>query len=399
MNEGQAVENSHGKIWYGMHFYPGVAEYEEPGQDPFRVFINENTIRSMSPSFAGRPIFVEHVDEVDPDINEVRKEADGWVVESFFNSTDGKTWAKFITVSDRADTAIRRGYRLSNAYIPKAFGEGGIWNGVSYQREVTSAEYEHLAIVRNPRYEESVILTPEEFKAYNEEKLLELKKLSNSKEEKRNMGFKLFKKQKVENSLDVESTMVELPLSKKEMTLAAVINGYDKVLNMHGYANGDHLVKVGDKDEMSVNALVQKHMEACNELADMKKSKEEPGNERGEMVDNDDDMDDMGDESMDNDDDQEGTVDSGMKDVGDRGGDKHLNDEDNDKGEKDEKDEMRKKTNKGMKNALEAKRALRAKADRLRNAHLRGYDRGEEGPAISLPQDQVARGKARYGAK
>ena len=31
-------KNSKGKIFYGMHFYPGVAEYQEPGGEPYRVF-------------------------------------------------------------------------------------------------------------------------------------------------------------------------------------------------------------------------------------------------------------------------------------------------------------------------------------------------------------------------
>jgi hypothetical protein len=135
--------NSKGQIFYGMHFYPGVAEYEDPEEGPFRVFINENTIRNMGPSFAGRPIFVDHVDEVDDNLEELHGKEDGWVIESFFNAADGKTWAKFIVVSERGLTAIRRGYKLSNAYIPKSFSDGGLWNGVTYKKEVTAGEYEH----------------------------------------------------------------------------------------------------------------------------------------------------------------------------------------------------------------------------------------------------------------
>lgn len=176
--------NSKGSVYYGMHFYPGVAEYSESGGEPYRIFINENTIRSMSPSFTGRPIYVEHVDGVEENVDDVRKGADGWVIESFFNTADGKTWAKFVVVSERGERAIKNGFKLSNAYIPKSFGQGGLWNGVSYAKEVTAGEFEHLAIVKNPRYEESVILTPEQFKEYNDKHTLELQRLANSKEEK-----------------------------------------------------------------------------------------------------------------------------------------------------------------------------------------------------------------------
>ena len=137
---------SKGKIYYGLHFYPGVAEYAEPGREPFRVFLNEDTIRSMDPTFAGRPVFVRHVGEVSEDIQELKKQADGWVIESFFNEADGKHWVKFITTSEEADDAIGRGWTLSNAYFQTKLGEGGLWNGVSYQNQIIAAEYEHLAL-------------------------------------------------------------------------------------------------------------------------------------------------------------------------------------------------------------------------------------------------------------
>ena len=358
-----------------MHFVPGVAEYGEPGKDAFRIFINEDTIRKMNPSFAGRPIFVEHVDEVDPNLSDLRKEADGWVVDSFYNAADGKTWAKFIVVSEIGLSAIRRGWKLSNAYVPKSFGDGGLWNGVSYQKEVTSAEFEHLAIVSNPRYEESVIMSPDQFKAYNEEKTTELKKFANSKKGETKMGFSIFKKQKVENSLDLEGLVVELPKSKKELSLTKVINDYDTILNMNGYANGDHMVKCGN-DEMSVNDLVKKHMEACNELEKMKSAKSMEGGEPGKGADDDDPAAKNSEESLDED----------LGEVGSRGGDKHLsNEEEGDSGDegkdKDKKDKM--------KNARE-------KAKAVKTAPFKMFE--DAVPSVELSMDQVARGKARYGS-
>ena len=57
----------------------------------------------------------------------------------------------------------------------------GVCHGVDYDNEVTDGEYEHLALVEDPRYEDSIILTPDEFKAYNLEKENELSMLTNSK--------------------------------------------------------------------------------------------------------------------------------------------------------------------------------------------------------------------------
>lgn len=373
------VKNSNGQVFYGMHFYPGVAEYSEPGKEPYRIFINEDTIRSMSPTFAGCPIFVEHVDEVNPNLNKLREEADGWVVESFYNAADGKTWAKFIVVSERGLAAIRNGFKLSNAYIPKGFGQGGLWNGVTYAKEVTAGEFEHLAIVRNPRYEESEILSPEQFKRYNEEKEIELKKLANSKEERKG-ELMFFKKTKVENSKDFEAMSVTLPKSKKEMTLAEMVEKMDKIENMQGYANDEHMVKVGD-GEMSVKNLSEKYMAACNELDEMKKNKDgadvELEKEKKEI-------------------DVEGDMKNDDAD-GDSDGDKKENEEDEEKEKKEneEKEAADEKKQNALEKARADKAAKAARFEALKNAQNNVSD---EVARVDLMEDQVARGRARYGS-
>src|SRR5580698_5188714 len=249
------IQNTAGKIYYGIHFYPGLAQYQDsPEQEPYRVYLNEDTLRSMDPTFAGKPIFVEHVDDVTPNINKLRSEADGWVIESFYNAADGKHWVKFIVVSEEGERAIRRGMKLSNAYVPKSFKDGGLWNGIPYSKEILSAEYEHLAIVENPRYEESVIMTPDEFKLHNEQQVLELKKVANSKGATK-MKFNFFKKTRVENAIDPDLQLV-LPKSGKSVSLQKLINdAYEKdqdpamekhdeageSAKSHSMANMDHM--------------------------------------------------------------------------------------------------------------------------------------------------------------
>jgi hypothetical protein len=379
VNLDEAIRNSKGKIFYGMHFCPGVAQYDN-ADGSFKVFVNEATIRKMNPSFAGRPVFVDHVEEVDENINLLRNEADGWVVESFFNQADGKTWAKFIMVSERGFQAIRLGYRLSNAYIPMLDNTTGVWNGVTYQKNVIDGEFEHLAVVKSPRYDESVIMTPDEFKAYNENLNVELKRLANSNDKKGESKMKFFKRTKVENSAVDVSTLVELPLSKKEVTLERVINEYDKILNMNGYANGDHMVKVGEKDEMSVNDLVKKHMDMCNEMEKLKSAKGDEGGEPGKGEDEVGDLDVAKNAPI-----EDETSETKI----DRPGDKSLDNED-DEAMENEDDESEEDKKKKMKNEAKAKAAA------LKNAHLNVRD--EEPATIDLAEDQVARGKSRYGS-
>lgn len=371
------LTNSAGKIFYGMHFYPGVAEYADPARsEPYRIFINESTIRKMNPSFAGRPVFVEHVEEVEEKVDDLRKDADGWVVESFFNSADGKTWVKFIVVTERAERAIRNGWRLSNAYLPSGFKNGGLWNGVQYEKEVTGGEYEHLAIVKSPRYEESVILNPDQFKAYCEEKELELKKLANSNDKKETDTMKLsfFKKTKVENAPDLEGMSVTLPKSGKEKTLTQIINEADAVAVRNGLANEEDMVKVGE-NEMSVKELVNKYSAMCSELEGMKKKNEEV--QEDVEVENEDEADkdakeaEKGVENMDVESDKDA-----MK--------KAL-----ELAEHEEKEVLEKKSN-----TKETVKKDQKHFDTLKNAHKSGL----ETVRIELMEDQVARGKSRYGS-
>lgn len=372
------VKNSKGKVWYGLHMYPGVAEYAEKGKEPFRIFINETTIREMNPTFAARPVFVRHADDVSEDLSKLKSDADGWVVESFFNQADGKTWCKFITVSERADRAIQSGWKLSNCYIPHKLGNGGTWNGLTYDREVVTGEYEHLAIVPDPRYEESLILSPEQFKEYNEKKVNELKRLSNNNERPK-MKLKIFKREKVENSIDT-SLVVVLPKSGKEMTIEQLVNAADES-DTPRFANAKDKVKVGE-NEMTVSELVAEYTEACKELA-LKNKKDAVCNEDDEEMD---------DEVLENEDDEEMDEDEVLE-----------NEDDGDvealkKAEElvdHEEEEIEDKIDRA-KNRKKNSAAAREKADKLRNAH-KNPDVPEVRP-VMLPRDQLALGRKKYGS-
>lgn len=378
------INNSSGKIWYGIHFYPGVAEYKDgPDKEPYRVFLNESTLRTMDPSFAGKPVFFEHVDEVEPDINELRKESDGWVIESFFNSSDGKHWVKFITVSDKAERAIKNGFKLSNAYRPKSFSKGGLWNGVSYLKEIIEGEYEHLAIVNNPRYEESEILNPEQFKDYNDNKFLELKRLSNSKGDSI-MKFSIFKKSKVENAFDPELSII-LPKSGKEMTFVQIINSMDEMEDAKKknevMADMDHKVKMHDGSMCNVAELMEKHKAMHDELEMMKKEKKDSSDEEGKKED-------------------ELEKESGLaKEEHDVEVEGDLsNDESEDKDAKKKALQLAEHEEKEIEAAK--KKNAKAKADALKNAHIHAFkNAAESAQVIELASDKVARGKSLYGSK
>lgn len=366
------------KIYYGLHMVPGVAEYRDPGSEPYRLMLEEETIKNMDPTFAGRPVYVDHVDKVDMDNLQV--EADGYVVESFYNPTDGKHWCKFIVVSDKGHEAIRKGWSLSNSYIPKELRGGGLWHGVEYAKEVTRAEYEHLAIVQNPRYQESKILTPEEFKEYNGQKEIELKRLTNSNEGEKNMGLSFFKKSKVENTLDLEGTVVKLPKSGKEYTIAQLANAQDEMEKKAmepQMANSEHGVMVGEA-KMSVGDLVKKHMDCMNELEEMKKK--HSSSDEGEKKEN-----------------EEGAEEK--KENEDMPGDKKENMEMDEKKENMDDEEAKKKALELAKHEEDEmsgkKKNSKTNFEALKNAHLESTTSRR----IEIGIDKVARGKARYGSQ
>lgn len=266
------IKNDSGvvKRFFGLHMVEGVAQYLGEGGEPYRILILEEVLKRMDSTFEGRPVFVGHQEA---NLERLREQADGYVVKSFFNKSDGKHWAEFIVVSDKGLEAIRNGWRLSNAYKLKQLGQGGRWHAVDYEKTVEMGEYDHLAIVDDPRYSESIILSPEEFQEYNRKKEAELAHLTNSNDKpqkkkgeiKMPIGLNFFKKQKVENSEQVtalEELSIKLPKSGREVDLITLINEADASAQDVGFANGSDKVKVGDK-EMNVDDLVKEYNSLC----------------------------------------------------------------------------------------------------------------------------------------
>lgn len=361
--------------YFGLHMNEGVAEYRDPkvnNGEPYRILVAERAIKNMDPTFEGRPVYVKHVDDVD--LKNIH-EAGGFVVRSFYNKSDGKHWVEFLVISDRGHQAISNGWKLSNAYVPTSFSQGGLWHGVEYAKEVENGEYEHLAIVPDPRYAESIILTPAEFKTYNNEKELELTKLANSTEGERPM-LNFFKKNvtKLENAAELEATSVTLPKSKKEITILELVNKMDAIENMQGYANGDHLVKAGE-EEMTVNEMVKKFKKMNDEAAKSAEDKKEN------------DQDEKKEPELDNESDEE---DDDKK--------KKSKKENEDDQEEEKEPEMKNKGKK--KNAADPEKKPVDKDQSffndLKSAHLIPIT---EEKVFELAQDQVERGKARYGSK
>lgn len=410
------------RIFYCKHIAPGVCAYADE-----TILIGEEALKEMDKTFAGKPIYVNHQKV---DLEKIQQEADGYVAESFYLPEDGCHWAKMIIVSDKGQEAIRKGWKVSNAYVPDEFGIGGEWHNIPYNREVMKAHYTHLALVDNPRYEEAEVMTPEDFKMYKEQKREQLKSLENAKTkgEGKTMKWKLFKKTEVTNSDDLSKVMVELS-NGSTVSIGEMVNSVEKDLKEKEEKNKcnedilEKTVKVNGED-VTVADLVKEYESKCNkcnedEKDDKEKEKEEKKSKKNLKKNAEEDKDEKEKKDSEEEKDKEekeekeskkneGEEVDKRKEIDEIGGflkEKGLNDEDirfviglaeklsyeKDEAGKDNEDEeiekdltIEKKDKKNAKELLEAEEKANAK--------------GFQGQVVDTMSRRLARGQERYGS-
>ena len=408
------------KVFYCKHIAPGVCAYADE-----TILIGEEALKEMDKTFAGKPIYVNHQKV---DLEKIQQEADGYVAESFYLPEDGCHWAKMIIVSDKGHEAIRKGWKVSNAYVPDEFGIGGEWHNIPYNREVMKAHYTHLALVDNPRYEEAEVMTPEDFKMYKEQKREQLKSLENAKTkgEGKTMKWKLFKRTEVTNSDDLSKVMVELS-NGSTVSIGEMVNSVEKDLKEKEEKNKcnedilEKTVKVNGED-VTVADLVKEYESKCNKCNEDEEDKEEDeekkskkaskknseeGKDEEEKKDSEEEKDKEEKESKKNKKNEGEDIDKrkGIDEIGGFLKDKGLNDEDirfviglaeklsyeKDEAGKDNEDEeiekdltIEKKDKKNAKELLEAEEKANAK--------------GFQGQVVDTMSRRLARGQERYGS-
>lgn len=298
------------------------------------IFLEDEALNKMDKTMAGVPVKVFHVDKVD--VSTIETDSDGFVIESFYCKSDGWHWAKFIAVTDACHDAIQKGWSVSNAYIPTESGAGGECHSVPYDRKILNGKYTHLAIVPNPRYEGAKIFTPEQFEEYKRKKTEELQNAKKGK-----IMFKFFKKVPIEKDID-ENSMVQLEngkeVSLKEM-MEVVQNAKkneDDGKEKDEKLNMDTEIEVGE-EKMPIKELVNRYLKASKKNED-EESEEEKKKKAEEAK-------------------------------------KNAEEEEKKKKEEEEKQNAAKKL------------------EEIKNAH----NMANKDVVIETSQDQLARGKARYG--
>lgn len=135
----------------GRHFKsrfikPGLAGY--PGQFG-NALIQKETLDRFVHTLRNKPVIIGHKDKI--------KDEDkaGEVFNIWFNPEDGWYWCDGIITDKTAQNLIEnKGWSVSCAYdYTKADTSGGTENNIPYDIEFLDGEFNHLALVDNPRYE------------------------------------------------------------------------------------------------------------------------------------------------------------------------------------------------------------------------------------------------------
>jgi len=269
--------------YYAKHFQAGTCKYEDNV-----IFVDNPTIKQCMASFDGKPTYIDHqiVDE-----DNLKDQSHGAVVRCFYNELDGWYWLEFLAFTTELEEKIQQGWSVSNAYSVLKKGEAGTWHNNPYDFEVLELEFNHLAIVETPRYEQSCIMTPDKFKLYNEEHKKLVNELKNSIDRKENkIGgkrmFQLFKTKKEAVEID-DNISVQLEngkdVSLKEMV--CVWNEMEKKKeeenkkNEKTYVKDEEVVKIGE-NEVSIKELKKAYNEKMKE-----EEKEEEENKKKNEID------------------------------------------------------------------------------------------------------------------
>lgn len=218
--------NQFPKNFYARHMQPGLCGYNDE-----KILLDTDALKRMIGNDAiGKPVYILHNSEPNESrLKNLKDEAAGYITDSFYNELDGWAWFEILVIDDKAHQKIAQGWSVSNAYLPTEWGPGGTKNNVAYDREIVNADFTHLAIVPDPRYEDACIMTPEKFKSYQESKKRQLEELKNSLSESTEgkQMFKMFKNERKEVSSVDADTIVEYEPGKTA-TVGEMMNAMKK---------------------------------------------------------------------------------------------------------------------------------------------------------------------------
>lgn len=247
---------------------PGLVNYDDSGKGT--VLVKKATLDKMAQSLKNKPVINNEHRDVNPaDFKNGR--ADGIVTSVTYNSASGWFEGEMSVWDPETKANIRNGFSVSCAYGVSNWGDPGVHNNIPYEAEVMDGEYQHLAIVPNPRYEGATIQMNNS-KGGSKMKLNIWSWLKGDKENKPTL----------QNSVEIESDQAKVEIKPgEEVALTVLVNSYKAAEDKKAAAaaaaasaklSDDQIIDVGNGKKVTVAELRNSFLRNAE---DEKKEKEE----------------------------------------------------------------------------------------------------------------------------
>ena len=141
-----------GRQFKARFLVPGLVKYDYG----VCLLTKENADKFIQ-EFVGCPVVIDHQDVTDDNVKEIGA---GDIFSVWFDDKDGYYWCNGIIRDKKALELINQGYSVSCQYVITEYSDnttGALHNGNPYDKVIENGRPEHLAIVKNPRYEGAII--------------------------------------------------------------------------------------------------------------------------------------------------------------------------------------------------------------------------------------------------
>lgn len=243
------------------------------------ILVSQEALQMLAPTARGIPVVIDHPAELITDENVGTLGIVGRVSEMEYDSISDIWYAEFVVETPEAVQLLSTGWGVSTAWFGDKYASGGTHNNVGYDRELIEGRYEHLAIVKTPRYEMAVnpiFLNSIPLQDDSKASTMEASFIKSKIDEKRgqNMIGKIFKKLVSREELKTnEGEELFVDIDGTDMPLTQLINDIKELRKNKKnedekedkkeekkMANDTDEVDV-DGEKISVNALKQMYKE------------------------------------------------------------------------------------------------------------------------------------------
>jgi hypothetical protein len=151
-----ALEKGKGRRFTSKFIEPGIIKYSDDQGKPYVALVKKEAIDRFIGSIVGCPLIIKHHDVNKDTVEDLRC---GIISEVHYNVEDGWYHCSGIVWDEQAIKNIEElGWSVSCTYVITDEGEGGVYHDMKYDVEFMNGDFEHLALVENPRYEEATIV-------------------------------------------------------------------------------------------------------------------------------------------------------------------------------------------------------------------------------------------------